>query len=263
MGGATTYTAFVRAPLSLTTSISDAKSAGTLRQPFSCRVCTRRTISDLKTTQASASFPCFTHALESVFSSTAVPPVYASVFVLSREASTLGGAPSASVSSDSEAEPLLRPLRRCRDCRLTGCLWEPSALLGRAVAYWRRILSSLSREKVFSEVFEVFEVFELGLSKTAFSSVDSFSFVAWEVASALRALRFCRLAFSWCSHSCTCWNRPWESSSDLGCSWSSRSMRVERSSREGMVNSCVMGFGAILSGGEPTTVPLACKPWSN
>jgi hypothetical protein len=43
----------------------------------------------------------------------------------------------------------------------------------------------------------VFEVFELGLSKTPSSSFDSFPFVAWEVASALRALRFCRLVFSW------------------------------------------------------------------
>lgn len=44
---------------------------------------------------------------------------------------------------------------------------------------------------------EVFEVSELRLSKTPSSSVDWLSFVAWGVASAFRALRFCRLVFSW------------------------------------------------------------------
>jgi hypothetical protein len=41
------------------------------------------------------------------------------------------------------------------------------------------------------------EEFELRLSKESSSVADSFWFVAWEVGSVFRALRFCRLTFSW------------------------------------------------------------------
>src|ERR1700736_6727244 len=91
LGGDTTYTAFVRAPLNLSTSMSSPLPNGIRLQPFRRKVCAKRRISLLKIDHALRSFSARLPVATRLRSDADVPPAeYLRVFELSNITSQLG-----------------------------------------------------------------------------------------------------------------------------------------------------------------------------